>query len=158
MQMHSVDTSAGTAICWAPSRMAWMTGLPMSRLRLMFSTSTVASSTRMPTASASPPSVMMLMVSPSRLRVMNGRQDRERDGHRDDEGAPPASEEEQDHHGGETGGDHRLPDHPANGRPHEDGLVGERLDLDLRRKGRHHAGQARADPGRDVERGRRAGR
>src|SRR5438034_1147666 len=70
MQMHSVDTSAGTAICWAPSRMAWMTGLPMSRLRLMFSTSTVASSTRMPTASASPPSVMMLMVSPSRLRVM----------------------------------------------------------------------------------------
>jgi len=100
---------------------------------------------------------MMLMVSPSRLRVMNGRQDRERDGHRDDEGAPPASEEEQDHHGGETGGDHRLPDHPANGRPHEDGLVGERLDLDLRRKGRHHAGQARADPGRDVERGRRAG-
>jgi hypothetical protein len=36
----------------------------------MFSTSTVASSTRMPTASASPPSVMMLMVSPSTLRVM----------------------------------------------------------------------------------------
>ena len=31
----------------------------------MFSISTVASSTRMPTASASPPSVMMLIVSPS---------------------------------------------------------------------------------------------
>src|SRR5438128_3087386 len=70
MQIHSVETSAGTAICCAPSRIAWMTGLPMSRLRLMFSTSTVASSTRMPTASASPPSVMMLMVSPSRLRTM----------------------------------------------------------------------------------------
>ena len=37
--------------------------LPASRLRLMFSISTVASSTRMPTASASPPRVMMLMVS-----------------------------------------------------------------------------------------------
>ena len=36
----------------------------------MFSMVTVASSTRMPTASASPPSVMMLMVSPSRLRAM----------------------------------------------------------------------------------------
>ena len=33
----------------------------------MFSISTVASSTRMPTASASPPSVMMLIVSPSAL-------------------------------------------------------------------------------------------
>ncbi len=32
--------------------------------RLMFSTSTVASSTRMPTARARPPSVMILMVSP----------------------------------------------------------------------------------------------
>ena len=33
----------------------------------MFSTSTVASSTRIPTASARPPSVMMLIVSPSAL-------------------------------------------------------------------------------------------
>ena len=36
----------------------------------MFSMVTVASSTRMPTASASPPSVMMLMVSPSRPSTM----------------------------------------------------------------------------------------
>ena len=36
----------------------------------MFSISTVASSTRMPTASARPPSVMMLMVSPSALSTM----------------------------------------------------------------------------------------
>ena len=33
----------------------------------MFSISTVASSTRIPTAKANPPSVMMLMVSPSAL-------------------------------------------------------------------------------------------
>ncbi len=43
---------------------------PASRLRLMFSISTVASSTRMPTASASPPSVMMLMVSCSSAQSM----------------------------------------------------------------------------------------
>ena len=36
----------------------------------MFSIVTVASSTRMPTASARPPSVMMLMVSPSKLSTM----------------------------------------------------------------------------------------
>ena len=36
----------------------------------MFSMVTVASSTRMPTASARPPSVMMLMVSPSADRQM----------------------------------------------------------------------------------------
>ena len=68
MQMHNVETNAGTAICCAPSRMACTVSLPMARLRLIFSISTVASSTRMPTASASPPSVMMLMVSPSALR------------------------------------------------------------------------------------------
>src|SRR5438094_641694 len=70
MQMHSVETRAGTAICCAPSRMAWMTGLPMSRLRLTFSISTVASSTRIPTASASPPRVMMLIVWPSAESAM----------------------------------------------------------------------------------------
>ena len=36
----------------------------------MFSIVTVASSTRMPTASARPPSVMMLIVSPSKLSTM----------------------------------------------------------------------------------------
>ena len=36
----------------------------------MFSISTVASSTRMPTANANPPSVMMLMVSPRALKQM----------------------------------------------------------------------------------------
>ncbi len=70
MQMHSVDTSAGTAICSAPSRMAASTLLPCSRCQLMFSMATVASSTRMPTASARPPSVMMLMVSPSQDSMM----------------------------------------------------------------------------------------
>ena len=70
MQMQSVDTRAGTAICAAPSRMASRWACPSSKYRSMFSIVTVASSTRIPTARAKPPSVMMLMVSPRKLRIM----------------------------------------------------------------------------------------
>src|SRR6267143_832612 len=70
MQMQSVDTRAGTAICAAPSRMASRWGCPSSKYRSMFSIVTVASSTRIPTARANPPRVMMLMVSPRKLRVI----------------------------------------------------------------------------------------
>ena len=51
-------------------RIASSTSRPCSRCMLMFSIVTVASSTRMPTASARPPRVMMLMVSPSADRQM----------------------------------------------------------------------------------------
>ena len=69
MQMQSSETKAGVTIWAAPSRIAVSTSLPFSRCQLMFSMVTVASSTRMPTASASPPSVMMLSVSPSADRI-----------------------------------------------------------------------------------------
>ena len=65
MQIDNVDTNAGIAICCAPSRIAGSRSLPCSRCQLMFSIVTVASSTRMPTASASPPRVIMLMVIPT---------------------------------------------------------------------------------------------
>ncbi len=64
MQMHSSDTVAGCTTCEALPRMAASISSPFSRCRLMFSIFTVASSTRMPTARARPPRVMMLMVSP----------------------------------------------------------------------------------------------
>jgi hypothetical protein len=69
MQMQIVETNAG-AICCEPSRIAGSRSFPCSRCQLMFSIATVASSTRMPTASARPPSVMMLIVSPSALSTM----------------------------------------------------------------------------------------
>ena len=69
MQIDKVDTNVGTAICDAPSSTARTSGLPMWRLRCVFSISTVASSTRIPTASARPPSVITLIVWPSRLRM-----------------------------------------------------------------------------------------
>ena len=71
MQMESVATKVGTAICDAPSSTARTSGLRMAMLRCVFSISTVASSTRMPTARARPPSVITLMVSPSRLRMQS---------------------------------------------------------------------------------------
>ena len=72
MQIESVETNAGIAICEALSSTTSSISLSgsASRFRLMFSTSTVASSTRMPTARASPPSVMMLIVSPIALNTM----------------------------------------------------------------------------------------
>ena len=64
MQIDSSENSAGMMICAPPSRIALRTSLPCSRCQLMFSIVTVASSTRIPTASARPPSVITLMVSP----------------------------------------------------------------------------------------------
>ena len=57
----------------------------------MFSISTVASSTRMPTASASPPSVITLSDWPSRLQHDDRREDRQRNRHGDDQRAAPAA-------------------------------------------------------------------
>ena len=70
MLIVSVETKVGPAICIAPSRIAWRRGFPRLRLRWMFSISTVASSTRIPTASASPPNVMTFNECPSKYSMM----------------------------------------------------------------------------------------
>ncbi len=64
--MQNKAMVAGGMISLAPVVMALKISSPCSMWRLMFSIVTVASSTRMPTARASPPSVMTLMVWPSR--------------------------------------------------------------------------------------------
>ncbi len=68
MQMESVATKAGVAICWAPSRMACASGFFIAMWRCTFSSSTVASSTRIPTASDRPPSVIRFTVCPRAAR------------------------------------------------------------------------------------------
>jgi hypothetical protein len=70
MQMDRVAMSVGVAIWEAPSRIAFTIGFFIAILRFVFSISTVASSTRMPTAKASPPRVITLIVSPKALRIM----------------------------------------------------------------------------------------
>ncbi len=62
--MQSIASSRGTAVCALPSRTARAIEGACSIWVWMFSTSTVASSTRMPTASARPPSVIRLIVCP----------------------------------------------------------------------------------------------
>ncbi len=131
MQMQSVETSAGTAICAAPSRMAWCRSWPSSMKRSMFSMVTVASSTRMPTASARPPSVMMLMVSCRKLSTITEV--------RMESGIETAMIRVLRQLPRKTrimspvrhGGDHRFADDAADGRAHEDGLIRQRLDLQL---------------------------
>src|SRR5271155_249742 len=109
MQMQSVATSAGTAISRAPFRMASSTGSPFSRCVLMLSIATVASSTRMPTASARPPRVMMLIVSPSNDSAMI--EHRTESGIEiDDERRTPTAQEQQDHEPGEGRRDDALAD------------------------------------------------
>src|SRR6185295_9565028 len=77
MQIASVDTNAGVAIWAAPSRIALRSGFFMAMLRWTFSISTVASSTRMPTARAMPPSVIVLSENPiAHRRMMDVRIDR----------------------------------------------------------------------------------
>src|SRR5581483_4829753 len=61
---HSIANRRGTAVSALPRRTASAIECVRSICVWMFSTSTVGSSTRMPTASASPPSVMRLSVWP----------------------------------------------------------------------------------------------
>jgi hypothetical protein len=68
MQMHSVAEGRHADLAGA-DEMASCSGLPRCRWRSMFSMVTMASSTRMPTASARPPRVMRLMVSPSAASI-----------------------------------------------------------------------------------------
>jgi hypothetical protein len=58
----SVETMVGTAMLAEPCRVAAARLIPSLRSRWVFSIVTVESSTRMPIASAIPPSVMVLSV------------------------------------------------------------------------------------------------
>ena len=143
MQIASVETKVGTAICAAPSITARTSDLRMPMLRCVFSIATVASSTSMPTASARPPSVITLMVWPEQAQDAERRQDGERNRDADDQRAAPASEKQQNHHAGEGGGDQRFAHHALNGGAHEDRLVGQRDHFQLRRDVGQNRGKRR---------------
>ena len=61
-RMQSMASKRGTAVSWLPRRTALAMFGVCSNCVWIFSTSTVASSTRMPTARARPPSVIRLSV------------------------------------------------------------------------------------------------
>ena len=142
IQIEIVATKVGTAICDAPSSTARIRGLRMAMLRCVFSISTVASSTRMPTARARPPERHHVDGLAQQAQDAERGEDGERNGNADDERAAPASQKQQDHQTGQTGGDQRLADHALNGCAHEDRLIGERRDLQFRRDVGENAGSA----------------
>ena len=69
-------------------------------------------------------------------------QDGQRNRNADDHGAAPASQEHQDHQRGEDGGDAGFPDHTADGGANENGLIRQRLNLELRRQRLLRRGEA----------------
>src|SRR5579883_2587242 len=83
-------------------------------------------------------------------------EDRKRDGDADDQSAAPASQEEEDHQAGEAGGDQGLAQHALNRGTHENGLIRQRRDLQLRRNVGEDARQFGFDGIDDAERGRLA--
>ena len=103
MQMHSVETKAGTAIWCAPSRIASFSDrwFPSSRLRSMFSIvdgGVVDQDAHRQREAAERHDVDGLA---QRAQDDERAEDRERDGNRDDQRVPPAPEEEQNHRGGQ---------------------------------------------------------
>jgi hypothetical protein len=115
MQMASVETSAGVAICAAPSRMACSISLPGLEVAvdvLDFDGGVVDQDAD---GQRQPPRVMMLMVScsaPSTIseqRIESGMETAMMMVERQ------AAEKDQNHDGGEAGGDDRLAHHAADG-------------------------------------------
>ena len=98
---QSIASSRGTAVIALPARTATAMFGAWAKWVWMFSTSTVASSTRMPTASARPPSVIRLTVCPLEPQRDHRRQQRQRDVQHDDQRAPPVAQEQQHHQPGQ---------------------------------------------------------
>ncbi len=114
--MASVETSVGTAISAEPCSVASGSGMPPSvSSRCVFSIVTVESSTRMPMASARPPSVIVFECLAEEEQADDRRQDRQRDGDHDDERRPPRSEKQQDHERRQRGGDGAFAQHAGDG-------------------------------------------
>ena len=96
-RMQSKASSRGTAVALLACSTAVATFGVCSICTWTFSIVTVASSTRMPIASAMPPSDMMLIVLPVSQSPNSEPEQGERDVGHDDDHAPQVAEEQQDH-------------------------------------------------------------
>ena len=114
-RMQNIESRRAIAVRLHASTTARARETPGSICVWMFSISTVASSTSTPTASARPPSVMMLMVWPVGPEQHHGAEQRERDIQDDDQRAAPVAQEEQDHQAGEDRAEQPFGHQAANG-------------------------------------------
>ncbi len=80
-------------------------------------------------------------------------EDRKRNRDANDQRAAPAPEEHQDHQAGEQHRHQRLPNHAVDGGFHENGLIEELADGDCRRQRRDHSWQRRFHLVNDTQRG-----
>ena len=133
MQIERVATKVGTAICEAPSSTARTSGFRMAMFRCVFSISTVASSTRMPTASAKPPSVITLIVWPSRLRMDSEVRMESGIEIQTIKVLRQTSQKQQDHQAGKSRRNECFAHNALNGGAHENRLIGQRHHFQLRR-------------------------
>ena len=97
----------------------------------VFSMVTVASSTSMPMASASPPSDMMLIVLPVSHRPTNEAGQRQGNAHQHHDHAAHVAQEEQDHQAGQRRADRPFRRHALDGRPHRRRFVELVTDVDV---------------------------
>ena len=113
----------GTAVSALPSRTARAIESVFSICVWMFSTSTVASSTRMPTASARPPSVIRFKVCPLSHRSTTAPEQSKGDVEHHDDHAAPVAQEHQHHQPGEDRPQGALTGHARHGVRDVGGLV-----------------------------------
>ena len=117
------ETSTAPHTSDAPRRAASRAGIPSSRSRKMFSSTTIAASTTMPTANARPASEMTLIDRPSAAiaheRPDDGDRNREHHGDR----RPPRAQEDEQHDGREEAADIDVLLHEIEGGVDVHGLV-----------------------------------
>ncbi len=118
--------------CWRAAR-PWRRFGVRPICTCTFSMVTVDSSTRMPIASAMPPSDMMLIVLPVSQSPSSDPEQGQRDVGHDDDHAPEVAEEQEDHQPGQARADHPLGGHALDRRHHGGRLVELEADLDLSR-------------------------
>ena len=153
MQMASVETNAGVAICAAPSRIARRSGLFIAEVAVdVFDLhrGVVHQDADRQGHAAQRHGVERLAQRPQHD---DRREDRQRDRDGDDQRAPPRAEEQQDHQRRQPGRDRPFLEHALDGGADEDRLVEEQLHLQFRRHLGLDAGQGRADAVDHVEGG-----
>ena len=110
-RMQSMARNRGSVVSAVASLAARARLRPSARRVWMFSIATVASSTRMPTASANPPRVMMLIVWPETQSAAPTR-GRKRNVQDHDERTAPVAQEQQHHEAGEHRAESAFDDRP----------------------------------------------
>ena len=135
MQIDSVDTNAGVAICAAPSRIDLADRLVHRRYCGARSRSRPSHRRpKSPRPAPCRPSVIVFSDCPIADKHDNRRQNRQRNRRRHDQRAPPRSQEQQNHQRRQPRRDRPLLQHAFHRRSHEHRLIEQQFHLQFRRQ------------------------